>query len=71
MRLQKRFNFTPCLGDRKIIKRFLFLPVKINDEIRWWETAILEYEYCSVETIGDELGPYYSFQWVLKRFKNE
>lgn len=71
MRWQKRFKFTPHIGDKKTIKKFLFLPVRINDEIRWLETATIEYEYCNVETIGDELGPYYSLRWVLKRFKNE
>jgi hypothetical protein len=33
------------LGDKKIIKRFLFLPLEINGERRWFETCNIEQEF--------------------------
>ena len=32
-------------GDTRIIKKFLWLPVWIDNEIRWLERAVIEQEY--------------------------
>ncbi len=32
-------------GDKRTIRRFLFLPLKINEETRWLEMVNIEQEY--------------------------
>lgn len=46
----------PSHGDKRVIKRFLILPLKINDEARWLEFAMIE--------------QYYHTEY-LKRWRNE
>jgi len=31
----------PNIGDTRLIKKFLFFPKNLNNEIRWLETAII------------------------------
>ncbi len=31
--------------DIRIIKRFLLIPTKINNEMRWWENVYIKQEY--------------------------
>jgi len=35
----------PKIGDTKTIKRFLYFPLTLGNETRWWETANIECEY--------------------------
>lgn len=35
----------PVLGDRKTVRKFLWLPVTIGLETRWLEYATMEMEY--------------------------
>lgn len=39
----------PKLGDRRILRRFLFLPKTVNGETRWMEVGEWEEEYIPVE----------------------
>ena len=36
---------TPRFGDEKIVTKFLWLPVWVNHEYRWLETATIRYDY--------------------------
>lgn len=38
-------------GDMRVIKRFLVLPKKINNEIRWLETAYIKQGYSGYEWV--------------------
>jgi hypothetical protein len=69
-----RWNKSPLpkLGDKKIVRRFLFHPLELDREVRWLETASVEYE-------AKEL-PYhfrymplliYYVDWVAVRFVDE
>lgn len=39
-----RWN-VPKYGDIKIVKKFLFLPLTIDYETRWWEEVTIKYVY--------------------------
>lgn len=43
MRFKKKKN--PNIGDRRICSYFTFLPVTIDDEVRWLENVNIEEEY--------------------------
>lgn len=37
----------PSVGDVKVLTKFLLLPLEINFETRWLETATIKYVYVS------------------------
>jgi hypothetical protein len=49
----------PISGDIKIISKFLLFPMRLRDETRWLERALIEYEYKLV---------FYRLRWVPVRF---
>jgi len=36
---------TPIMGTRRIIKKYLIIPIMLNNEWRWLESAKIEQEY--------------------------
>ena len=36
---------TPKMGDKKIVTKFAFFPIRIDDEVRWLEKVAIEMEY--------------------------
>jgi len=38
-------------GDTRTVRRFLWWPVVVNDELRWLEWAILKQKYLEVDTL--------------------
>lgn len=64
----------PQINDKRIIKRFLFFPKKINFEWRWLETAKIEQVYTEkTERVMDFYGSYRitSCLWIDCRWVNE
>lgn len=57
----------PKINDIRIERKFLFLPMRIDDECRWLEFARIEYKFLNVESryVG---GSYYSNEWVKIKF---
>lgn len=45
MRWFKKLTLTPKTGSLRIKKRFLWFPVKINNETRWLETTLIIERY--------------------------
>jgi hypothetical protein len=41
----------PKIGDKRTVKKFLFLPKTIKEETRWLEWAIIEQQY--LDSSGD------------------
>jgi hypothetical protein len=35
----------PVPGDKKIVEKFLWLPIRIKNETRWLENVSIQYEY--------------------------
>ncbi len=50
---------TPRAGSFRVIKKFLWWPLKIGEETRWLETASIKQEY------------YYFYGWSNSTFKDE
>ena len=43
----------PCVGDRRIVRRFLVLPRALNKEWRWLERASIEQRAYGVSMLGE------------------
>ena len=52
---------TPITGDKRIIKKFLFLPKEINHEVRWFENVNIEQVY-STRIYSNGIG------WIDRKF---
>lgn len=50
----KKFN----VGETKVVKKFLILPLTVDREFRWWEFAVIEYTYTHL------------FGWIPTRWLN-
>lgn len=56
-------------GDKRIVRVFLFFPLKLEDEWRWLEKATIEQWY--VETVIYDYGmPHPDGRWVDMFFKD-
>lgn len=53
----------PNVGDIRIRKEFLIFPLTINNERRWWETAVWKEEYRVIYT-GGPANPGLRDMWV-------
>lgn len=60
----------PNIGDTRLIKKFLFFPKNLNNEIRWLETAIILQIYKKCWTAGPEMDPYKTHKWVCVSWVN-
>lgn len=49
-------------GTKRVIRRFLFWPLRIDQEMRWMEWVRIEQMYCVCDHRDDELG------WINQRF---
>jgi len=59
----------PKIGDTKIIKRFLYFPLTLGNETRWWETANIECEYMEfVTTEPDLMVSGVDYYWIKVKF---
>lgn len=54
------------IGDKRIVKKFLFLPIVIDFELRWFETAYVKQEFAYAEY--DSLR---TFKWDNLKFVEE
>ncbi len=50
----------PCIGEHRVFRQFLWLPLTIAGETRWLEFADVEYRYACLFRYGDI--------WVPVRF---
>lgn len=41
--------YIPDAGDKRVIKKFLFIPRVNNHELRWLEIAYISQEYCNYQ----------------------
>lgn len=47
---------TPNHGEIKTVKKFLILPVMIDNEIRWLETATIKYKFNFIYEKWEAIG---------------
>ena len=57
--------YTPLHGDKRVVRKFLFIPVNIANDRRWLEWAMIEQIY--IVQVADDLGPSMSY-WQNIRF---
>jgi hypothetical protein len=68
--MRLKFNTTPepSYNAKKIVTKFLWVPLMINNEIRWLEMATIKYSYDVIDSgtweDGDDWG------WVAIEFLN-
>lgn len=58
-------------GDTRIVRRFLWLPLVLMDEMMWWEWAFIFQEAMVVERPSDRLAesdPVYDMRWIDRVF---
>ena len=55
------------IGDERIITKFLFIPKRINNEIRWFERVNIKQRVCTF-TAADEFGIMTVYGWRDKEF---
>ena len=69
--ITKTKTVSPRIGDRKVVKRFLFVPTKIGKETRWMEFAHIELECVKRIVCGGEgTKPYESWSWWNRSWHN-
>ena len=69
MRWKSKRKVKPKEGDKRIIRTFLFFPLKLEGEWRWLEMATIEQWY--IETVTYDYGmPLPVGQWVSKFYKD-
>jgi len=65
----KWFKYTPKLGDKKVVEKFLLWPRSIYknhvEEKRWLEKVRLHYVYVEIDFITDTYN-----DWELVRFED-
>ncbi len=50
----------PRLGDKRLVTRFAWLPIRAGDEIRWLEWVVICQEYMELVDLGEfPAMPYY------------
>ena len=66
-----RLGYRPTFGTRRIIRRFLFFPAKLENEVRWLETANIEQEFYE-GNYGDITGgdSWKNIRWVNEWLKS-
>lgn len=48
-----KFKFKiPKMGDTKIVRKFLFFPIFMHNEVRWLEYATVKYELQDGSKVG-------------------
>ncbi len=57
-------------GDKRVVKKFLWFPIWLNNECRWLESAFIEERFeddynAWYDLFGSENRPY---RWVAKQF---
>lgn len=54
------------IGEKRIVTKFLFFPVTIKDETRWFEKVTLEeeYEYGQDITTGSSWEYWRPIRWI-------
>jgi len=61
----------PKIGDTKIIRRFLFLPLTLWNKRRWLKTVNIECEYMEfVTTEADFMVSAVNYYWIKVKFVN-
>ena len=58
----------PKEGDYRIIKKFLFFPTNIGDDVRWLEYSYIRQQYRS-KTYWIGADPEYTIKWVNLEWK--
>ena len=67
MRWQTKNKTIPKENEKRIISKFLFIPIKLEGEWRWLEIATIEQLY--VETVLYDYGmPHPDGRWVDIKF---
>jgi hypothetical protein len=56
------------VGEKRIIKKFLWFPTKINDELRWLEDAEIEQTVRVIDVGGTSEWGSYDYQWCDTRW---
>jgi hypothetical protein len=56
MRYILKRKIEPNVGDRKVVKKFLWMPKCLNGEIRWLELCEIVYEYTKLTQCLLECG---------------
>ncbi len=57
-------------GETRIIKKFLFFPLRINNETRWLEWVKI-YQKLELIDAGDMIGAYWRLEWRNELFIQE
>lgn len=68
MRLKVNNSTEPDHNATKIITKYLWFPMILNNEFRWLEMATIEYKYDVVYKGTWEDGD--DWDWVAKKFLN-
>ena len=66
-----RRNLNPQKGDQRLRKKFLWLPLTLGNETRWFETAHVIQEYAVDTTVDMAGGPAHEAYWQDKQFWSE
>lgn len=61
MKWKTEIELKPFLGEKRIIKKFLWLPVCIGDEVRWLEKAEILQKYNYTEKPE---GSFINVKWI-------
>ena len=67
MRYKFKTKCEPNVGDRKVVKKFLWLPKCLNGEMRWLELCEIVYEYTVTQYLVDGEIIHYS-RWLPIRW---
>jgi hypothetical protein len=65
------------VGDTRVISVFLFLPKKLNGELRWFESAFIEQKLIAVRKRYPNDGPFQPeiwdtfHEWIDERWATE
>jgi hypothetical protein len=64
MRWTKSPKLPPTVGEKRIVNRFLFIPIRIGNQVRWLEGAVLR-EECYLGHCSLPEGP----MWRCKKWR--
>lgn len=66
--MQFKTWYPATIGEKRIAKKFAFLPIRINNDFRWLETVNIEWQYQMVPAFFPPCLP--NPKWVKIGFVN-